>query len=194
MLPALAPLAARARVELLRADQDRTADLLRDGSVMGAVTSEAAPVQGCTSRPLGTMRYHPVASPAFIERWFTGGVTREALGRAPVVVFDDADALQHAALRDRGVTATPPHHVVPASTQFADAVALSYGWGMLPEHQIREHGASLVRLDRSGRWRADVALHWQQWGLRTPTLDAAADLLRAAAAEALRRTPAEPRT
>jgi LysR family transcriptional regulator, chromosome initiation inhibitor len=44
-------------------DQDHTLDLLRDGSVLGAVTAEAAPLQGCNVHPLGTMRYRAIASP-----------------------------------------------------------------------------------------------------------------------------------
>ena len=196
-LPALAPLAATTLVEFLREDQDRTAELLRDGTAMGAVTSQAVPVQGCTVEALGTMRYHPVATRGFARRWFPDGVTREALTRAPIVVFDDADALQHEALRRRGVTAAPSSHVVPSSAQFADAVRLSYGWGMLPELQVEALAGidddsgpggvtDLVLLDPSGDWHADVALFWQQWSLRTPSLDAAADLLRTAAATSLR--------
>ena len=42
VLPALAPLADRVALRIEREDQDRTADLLRDGTVMGAVTSQAS--------------------------------------------------------------------------------------------------------------------------------------------------------
>ncbi|PWD51007.1 ArgP/LysG family DNA-binding transcriptional regulator [Serinibacter arcticus] len=186
VLPALAPLAADVLIEFLREDQDRTADLLRDGTAMGALTSQAAPVQGCTVEALGTMRYHPLASAAFVRRWFPDGVTPAALAVAPMVVFDDADALQHEALRRRGVDGEPPFHVVPASAQFADAVRLGYGWGMLPELQVDAEAEGLVRLDPTGAWREDVPLFWQQWSLHTPSLDAVADALRTAARAHLR--------
>lgn len=181
VLPALAPLADTVLIEFLREDQDRTADLLRDGTAMGALTSQAAPVQGCTVERLGTMRYHPLASRSFVQRWFPDGVTPDALARAPMVVFDDADALQHEALRRRGVTGSPSFHVVPASAQFADAVRHGYGWGMLPELQVSADAETFVRLDPSGAWSEDVTLYWQQWSLRTPSLDAVADALRSAA-------------
>lgn len=45
-------------------DQDHTLQLLRDGSVLGAVTAESQPVKGCNVHPLGAMRYHAIASPA----------------------------------------------------------------------------------------------------------------------------------
>ena len=49
--------------DLHREDQDRTAALLRDGTVVAAVTAESRPVQGCASSPLGVDRYLAVAAP-----------------------------------------------------------------------------------------------------------------------------------
>ena len=43
-------------------DQDHSARLLREGVVMGAVTTERTPLPGCRVQPLGVMRYIPVAS------------------------------------------------------------------------------------------------------------------------------------
>ena len=39
----------------------------------------------------------------------------------------------------------------------------------------------------TGRRRVDVALFWQQWSLRTPSLEQVAAAIRAASAEILRR-------
>lgn len=44
-------------------DQDHSARLLREGTVMGAVTTERRPVPGCRVLPIGVMRYVAVASP-----------------------------------------------------------------------------------------------------------------------------------
>src|SRR3954466_4465372 len=65
VLPALAPLAADFCFDLHRADQEHTSDLLRDGTVMAAVTAEAEPVPGCRVVGLGAMRYRPMATLAF---------------------------------------------------------------------------------------------------------------------------------
>src|SRR6478735_10966781 len=56
-------------------DQDHSARLLREGVVMGAVTTERTPVPGCRVLPLGVMRYLPVAGPSYIERYLPGGFT-----------------------------------------------------------------------------------------------------------------------
>jgi LysR family transcriptional regulator, chromosome initiation inhibitor len=208
-LPALARVAKRHPVvfDLHRDDQDFTAGLLETGTVMGAVTSQATPVAGCVVRPLGVMRYTPVATPAFAARWSLrlagGGPVRHAdaaahrpsdarpepaaaLAAAPVVDFDRRDDLQRDHLAAKGVDPdAPPRHYVPASNDFAVAVKLGLGWGMLPGSQSEaglQHG-ELVALAGDP---IDVALYWQQWNLRSTLLDAIAEALATAAQRVLR--------
>src|SRR3954470_6367404 len=109
VLPALAPLAGDVCFDLHREDQEHTSALLRAGTVMAAVTAEAEPVPGCTSTRLGSMRYRPMATPEFAHRWFPAGPSAETLARAPVVVFDRKDDLQHGYLHTRaGRDVSPP--------------------------------------------------------------------------------------
>jgi len=184
VLPALAPLAGEVCFDLHREDQEHTSALLRAGTVMAAVTAEAEPVPGCTATRLGGMRYRPAATPAFVRRWFPAGPTAEALARAPVVVFDRKDDLQARYLHARaGAGVAPPVHHVPASVDFVAAVALGLGWGMVPDLQARGTAAELVTLDDP----VDVVLHWQQWRLRSATLDRVRDAVLAAAARELDR-------
>ena len=68
---------------------------------------------------------------------------------------------------------------MPASADFALAVRLGLGWGMLPDAQAD----GTVVLDESRH--LDVALHWQQWNLRSPLLDAVASEVVATARSAL---------
>lgn len=111
LLPALATLPATICFDLQRDDQARTAELLRSGAVMAAITSVAEPVQGCRSTRLGIMRYRPMASPAFVGRWFAGGVTAESLAVAPIVVFDRSDDLQDEYLRSASEGDLNPHAI-----------------------------------------------------------------------------------
>ncbi len=187
-LPAIAPVCAARRIlfDISREDQDRTAELLAAGRVMAAVTSQARPVPGCTSTPLGSMVYRPAASPAFAERWFPGGPTPAAFATAPLVDFDHDDELQSRWLRRLSRAALdPPRHVVSGSGDFEQAVALGLGWGMLLEHQLATAAPGrFVELapPDSG---IEVPLFWQQWNLRSPALDAIADAVVEAAAQSL---------
>jgi LysR family transcriptional regulator, chromosome initiation inhibitor len=193
-LPALARVAEAHPVvfDLHRDDQDFTAGLLESGTVMGAVTSQATPVAGCLVRPLGVMRYRAVATPGFVARWSLEApsrgtpAAREALAAAPLVDFDRRDDLQRDFLGARGVDPeAPPRHFVPASNDFATAIKLGLGWGMLPGFQ------SVAELERGelvllGGEPIDVPLYWQQWNLRSSLLDAIADELGAEARRELK--------
>ncbi|WP_349814772.1 hypothetical protein [Curtobacterium sp. MCJR17_043] len=120
--------------DLHREDQDRTAELLRSGTVMAAVTAEAAPVQGCSSVPLGVDRYRAVAAPSFVRRYLDGADTERRmtarLDRVPLVDYDRDDDLQQGFLRRvLGHAPRGPRHYVPNSADFARAVQLGFGWG-----------------------------------------------------------------
>jgi LysR family transcriptional regulator (chromosome initiation inhibitor) len=184
VLPALAPLAGDVCFDLYREDQEHTSALLRAGTVMAAVTADAEPVPGCTSTCLGAMRYRPMATPGFVRRWFPGGPTPEALGRAPVVVFDRKDELQHRYLHAQaGSDVAPPVHYVPAAADLVIAVTLGLGWGMVPDLQARGGTAELVVLDPEAV--VDVVLYWQQWRLRSTALDGVREAVLAAAGREL---------
>lgn len=176
-LPPLARLATRHPVvfDLHRDDQDFTAGMLEDGTVTGAVTSRAQPVGGCRVRELGVLRYHAVATPAFVATWFPDGVTAAALAAAPLIDFDRRDDLQTRWLAAQGVDpALPPRHRVPASQDFATAAGLGLGWALLPLLQSADDLAR-GRLIPLGGGSVDVPLYWQQWNLRSHLLDAVAD-------------------
>jgi LysR family transcriptional regulator, chromosome initiation inhibitor len=182
-LPALAAVGSSFHFDVRRVDQDQTAGLLRDGTVMAAVTTQREPVPGCTVERLGQMRYRPRASPRFIATWFPQGVTVAALARAPLVVFDREDRLQDRYLRRRSRRRLePPRHYVPGSGEFAQAISLGLGWGMVSDLQSAD--GNFVELDPEGQ--IDVALYWQQWRLRTTALDRVTEAVRQAAAEGLR--------
>lgn len=186
VLPALAPLAAEIAFDLHREDEAHSAALLRDGTVMAAITTSETPVQGCTSRRLGIMTYRVSAARDFAQRWFSDGAAPTTLAEAPVVVFDRKDDLQDAYLRSRGVIPdAPPRHYVPSSADYADAVRLGMGWGLLTEPQCLDGLAdgSLVELDPTRR--TEVTLYWQQWSLRTAALDRTSAAVHAAAAQHL---------
>ena len=187
-LPALAPVCLERRivVDIHREDQDRTAELLASGRVMAAVTSQAEPVAGCTSTPLGAMVYRPAASHAFAARWFPTGADAASLADAPVVDFDHDDELQTRYLRTvTRAPLQPPRHYISGSSDFLQAIVLGLGWGMLLEPQLAAGADALVELDPDGPGIA-VPLFWQQWNLRSPTLDAVASAVIASARTALR--------
>lgn len=163
-------------------DQDHSAQLLRSGEVLGAVTSDPTPVQGCSTEPLVTMRYVPAATPALVERHRSGRGIDWAT--TPVVRFNDKDDLQQRILDRHGVVGAPPTHEVPDGAGFVTAVAAGLGWGALLTTQLSTllDRGDLVRL--GGRDHVDVTLYWQRWRLPSAHLDRLSDLVRRESAQA----------
>jgi LysR family transcriptional regulator (chromosome initiation inhibitor) len=186
-LPALAPLAERGIVfDLHRDDQDYTAGLLESGIVTAAVTSQSTPVAGCTVRPLGAMRYLPVATPTFVDAWLDTQ-DAEAFSRAPLIDFDRRDSLQTTYLERVGADpALPPRHRVPASSDFARASELGFGWALVPEYQS-EAAIAAGRLTRLDGPPVDIPLFWQRWKLRSPLLEQIEEAVISGSRQALRQ-------
>jgi LysR family transcriptional regulator (chromosome initiation inhibitor) len=164
-------------------DQDHSARLLREGVVMGAVTTERAPVGGCRVRPLGMMRYVPVAGPSYVERYLSEGFTAHAIAAAPSLAWNRDDALQDMLVRKvfrRDIAR--PQHFVPTAEGFACAVRAGLGWGMFPETSAGPALAegSFVRVSDA---HLDVPLFWQCWKLDSPLVEAITEAVASAATE-----------
>lgn len=152
-------------------DQDHSARLLREGVVMGAVTTERTPVPGCRVQPLGVMRYIPVASKAYIKRYLHDGFTAHAVAAAPSLAWNRHDALQDELVRKafrRHIAR--PQHFVPTADGFGAAVRAGLGWGMFPDSLVaaRLDDGSFVRISDV---HLDVPLYWQCWKLDSPMVE-----------------------
>lgn len=172
--PALAAFAAEAPVlvDLSVDDQDHTAEWLRTGAVLAAVTSAARPATGCNSQPLGVMRYLAAASPAFVARYFAQGVGAGSLAQAPSLLFNTKDELQASWVRrlcHRHVEL--PRHTLPSSHAFVTAALAGMGWGMFPEAMLAPHLANGSLVELVPGTPLDVPLHWQTARAASGVLD-----------------------
>ncbi|ACC71010.1 LysR family transcriptional regulator ArgP [Paraburkholderia phymatum] len=173
-------------LDLVIDDQDHTAQRIRDGSVQGAVTTQSEPVQGCRSTRLGRMRYLAVCTPAFYERYFSEGISRDTLRRAPCVDFNPKDQLQTRFVRKiTRAEVDAPTHWIPHVSGFLRACSTGLGWGMCPERMIAAQLASGELIDMAPGKHLDVDLYWQSWRLSIGWLDEFSAALRQRSAEFL---------
>ena len=122
------------QVDVIIDNEDHSADWLRRGEVMAAVTAQADSVGGCSRRRLGSLRYRATAAPAFIAQHFAHGVTARALQAAPALSFNAFDHLQ-ARWAAQYVAPVEPGigHRLPSANAFVDAAIAGVGWGLNPE-------------------------------------------------------------
>ena len=193
-------------LELVVDDQDFTHDWLRQGAVLGCVSTVSEALRGCRAVPLGVMRYIAVASPAFIaEQWpqDSSSPNRGNFARVPFLVFNRKDDLQQQWAAQAFGVREPNlrERFVPSSEAYLRAALMGWGVGVVPEVQARAQLASgeLVAL------RPDVvlpvSLFWHQWKLapdgaapssRVAMLDRIGAALEAGARDALGTGPGGP--
>ena len=169
-------------------DQDHSANLLREGRVMAAVTADPQPVQGCQVLPLGTLRYRALASPAFMERHFAQGVNATTLAQAPMLVFNRKDALQARFVgRITRRKLAPPVHWLPEAHAFVKATRASLGWGMTPDPLVEDDLTTGALVELIANKPVDVPLYWQCWRLNVQALQHMTQAVQKAAALTLLR-------
>jgi len=158
----------RARTELnlhfdiVPDDQEHTANWLRSGEAMAAVTTSDKPLQGCRRVSLGAIEYLAVASPRFMAKHFPSGVTLKAIEQATQLVYDRKDLLpQQWLLNAFGETVHPNGHWLPSFTGYMACCLNGAGWGMMPSTSVEQHisDGSLVELVPGTS--VSISLHWQ---------------------------------
>ena len=158
-------------LELIVDDQDFTHEWLRQGQVLGCVSTVPQALRGCRVSVLGVMRYIAVASPGFIDRQLggdaAGGLHRGNFTQVPFLVFNRKDDMQsHWASQAFGVRAPRLNErFVPSSEAQARAAALGWGVGVLPELQVSDRLARGELRQLHPSVSIPVTLHWHQWKL-----------------------------
>ncbi|WP_426116388.1 LysR family transcriptional regulator ArgP [Massilia sp. PWRC2] len=182
--PAMTRFAAAAPVlmDVAVDDQEHTAQWLRSGKVLAAVTASAQAAAGCNSRPLGAMRYLAAASPGFIQRYFSHGIDASSLALAPSLMFNSKDELQAQwvqRLCQRHVQL--PRHTLPSPQAFVMAAVAGMGWGLHAQALIVDQLAQGTLVELVAALPLDVPLYWQQARAASILLDGLTSEVLAAA-------------
>lgn len=175
-------------IEIITDDQEFTHEWLREGQVLGCVTSLGQALRGCRMEPLGTMDYVAVAHADFVAQQLPKGLTAHNFHQVPFVAFNRKDTLQHSfvAKAFKLPRVILKQLFVPSSEGQIRAVASGWGVSVVPELGVRERLASGELVNLLPRHRLDVPLHWHCWNLHSDVLEALTAALRTAARRSLR--------
>ena len=135
-LPALDPLVhAGLPLEIITDDQDFTHEWLREGQVLGCVTTLKQALRGCKVQSLGAMQYVAVASAEYAQAHCPQGLTPHNFRSIPFVAFNRKDDLPtefvSRALNLRRVSLS--QRFVPSSEGQVRAVLAGWGASIVPE-------------------------------------------------------------
>lgn len=176
-----------AMLYLVLDDEAFTAERLRSGEVVAAVSADLAPVAGCRTYRLGALDYAAVASPEFHADHFSGGVDGAALAAAPMLRFDRRDELQSRWMREtHGLSASPPTHWAPSTHGMLELTLAGLGWSMVPVSMAEPLLAQGRLVELPPRHRLAVPLNWQRTRLKAGLLEAMTAAVQVEAAAHLR--------
>jgi len=187
-LPALSALARQGLgLEIITDDQDFTIEWLREGRVLGCVTTLKQALRSCKMTPLGAMRYVAVAEAGHAAQHYPQGLSPHNFRSAPFIAFNRKDDLQSEFVgRALGLKRVALSQLyVPSSEGQVRAVLAGWGVSVVPELQVRDHLRSGRLVDIAPGHALPVALYWHCWNLNSVVLDALTTSLTTAAAEVL---------
>lgn len=187
-LPALNELAHQGLpMEVITDDQDFTHGWLREGQVLGCVTTLKQALRGCKVLPLGAMKYVAVAQPAYVQARCPKGLTPHNFRDLPFVAFNRKDDMQSEFVSKAfGLKRVTLNQLfVPSSEGQVRAVLAGWGVSVVPELLARgllEQG-HLVNV--APTHALPIQLYWHCWNLESDVLDALTGALTRAAQHAL---------
>ncbi len=153
-------------------DQNHTHDALKNGDVIGCISTHDIAMRGCIAEPLGVMMYQLVAHSSIANNCLdaNGQLKIHTLLQTPAVIFNHKDALTDLFLEQNfGINhANYPKHIIPSIDAFEMAIELGMGWAMQP--QILEnstHKKNDTPLKNTeylaNNAPVEVPLYWHHW-------------------------------
>ena len=160
-------------LEIITDDQDFTHEWLREGQVLGCVTTLNQALRSCKVVPLGAMNYVAVAQPEYAATHFPDGLTTHNFRSVPFIAFnrkDDAPAefvasawgLRRVALNQR---------FVPSSEGQVHAALAGWGAAVVPRLRVQSQLDSGALVNLAPAHSMPVNLYWHCWNLDSVVID-----------------------
>jgi LysR family transcriptional regulator (chromosome initiation inhibitor) len=191
-LPALTELAQQGLpMEIITDDQDFTHEWLREGQVLGCVTTLKQALRGCKVVTLGAMDYVAVAQPDYASQHLPGGLTQHNFRQVPFIAFNRKDDGQaEFVAKAFGLKRVTLNQLfVPSSEGQVRALLAGWGVSILPELLVRKLIAAGEIVNIAPAYALPVQLYWHCWNLESDVLDALSVALMRSAAASLKLRP-----
>ncbi|MBA2675770.1 LysR family transcriptional regulator ArgP [Ramlibacter sp.] len=190
-LPAVNDLARQGLpLEIITDDQDFTHEWLREGQVLGCVTTLKQALRGCKVVPLGAMSYIAVAQADYAKKKCPNGLSQHNFREVPFVAFNRKDDMQSEFVSKAfGLKRVTLNQLfVPSSEGQVRAILAGWGASVLPELLVRGLLAQGQLVNIAPSFALPIQLYWHCWNLESEVLDHLTAALTGAAGQALTTT------
>ena len=174
-------------LEIITDDQDFTQEWLREGQVLGCVTTLKLALRGCKVVALGAMNYIAVAEPSYAKQHYPEGMNAYNFRNTPFVAFNRKDDMQCEFVSQAfGLKRVALNQMfVPSSEGQVRAAMAGWGASVVPRLLVRPLIDQGQLLNLAPAFSLPIQLYWHCWNLESEVLDALTQALRQSAAAAL---------
>ncbi|OGA96260.1 MAG: transcriptional regulator ArgP, partial [Burkholderiales bacterium RIFCSPHIGHO2_12_FULL_61_11] len=173
-------------MEIITDDQDFTHGWLREGQVLGCVTTLKQALRGCKVVELGAMDYVAVAAPAFARQRLASHSESAPLLSAhnfrdvPFVAFNRKDDMQSEFVgKAFGLNKVTINQLfVPSSEGQVRAVLAGWGVSVVPRLLVQGLLDQGLLVNVAPSHTLPIQLYWHCWNLASEVLDALTAALR----------------
>ena len=174
-------------IEIIADDQDFTQEWLREGHVLGCVTTLKQALRGCKMVRLGVMNYVAVAGPAYAQSRLPKGLNASNFRDLTYIAFNRKDDMQ----REFVAKAVGLKRIslgqlfVPSSEGQVRAALAGWGVSVVPELLVRGLIETGKLVNVAPHHVLPAQLFWHCWNLESDVLDSITAALRGAAEKML---------
>jgi len=180
-------------MEIITDDQDFTHGWLREGQVLGCVTTLKQALRGCKVVALGAMDYVAVAAPAFARERLASHnrlaplLTAHNFRDVPFVAFNRKDDMQSEFVgKAFGLKQVTLNQLfVPSSEGQVRAVLAGWGVSVVPRLLVQGLLDQGLLVNVAPAHTLPIQLYWHCWNLESEVLDALTAALKQSAAQSL---------
>ncbi len=160
------------RLDIKVDDENKNLQRLLKGEVVGCISSQSQAIIGGICDYVGTLNYIFCATPEFSSRYFSQGVSRETLLKAPVISFDHDTDMHHKFLQQYFglVPGTLQSHIVSSSETYVTMLLQHLACCMIPRQQISSALAAEKIINLSPEFEQEVKLYWHRYSPESPTI------------------------
>ena len=170
-------------IEIIADDQDFTQEWLREGHVLGCVTTMKPALRGCKVVRLGAMNYVAIASPDYARIHLPKGLNAANFRALTFIAFNRKDDMQtEFVAKAVGLKKISLSQLfVPSSEGQVRAALAGWGVSVVPELLVRGLIASGQLINVAPQHMLPAQLFWHCWNLESEVLDSITAALVSAA-------------
>lgn len=161
------------RLDIKIDDENKNLHRLLKGEIVGCISSQSQAIIGGLCDYVGTLDYIFCATPEFSFRYFSQGVSKEKLLKAPIISFNHDTDMHHRFLQQYFgiVPGTLQSHIVSSSEAYVAMLLRHLACCMIPKQQISSELASEKIINLSPELEQKVRLYWHRYSPESPTIE-----------------------